>query len=124
MPSHAGLCDSLDRASGFLVLLKPSGFLFVCVGFQRGHDPRPNTAHAWTRCPLKDPLQNDNDQGSEGRRWSCGRPVCGSPGGTVPTASVPVHLDGDPASPRGFWAVLVVSSAQRRIEACTVVAIL
>src|SRR5664280_889128 len=32
---------------------------------------------------VRDPLQNDTDQGSEGRRWSCGRPVCGSPGGTV-----------------------------------------
>src|SRR5664279_5405008 len=28
--------------------------------------------------PVQDPLRNDNDQGSEGRRWSCGRPVCGS----------------------------------------------
>ena len=34
--------------------------------------------------PNNDPLRNDNDQGSEGRRWSCGRPVCGSPCGTSP----------------------------------------
>ena len=31
-PSHAGLCDSLDGASGLLVLLKPSGLLFVYGG--------------------------------------------------------------------------------------------
>jgi len=34
--------------------------------------------------PNNDPLRNDNDQGSEGRRWSCGRPDCGSPCGTSP----------------------------------------